>query len=622
MRNVCCCQICLVQEYEGGDVSLLLPGIDYPGFNWMASSCGAPGQNQIILGNPPVNLLEPDMFITQQLEAIDMVPMPLPLVNAFSLRNIAEPCELPPNPTVFIFHGEKYYRHEPRSQLVENTVDSPYIEERIIYQRDKQFIPSLTPKFCPAARPSFTNARGCVRQNSCAQPEWTEGNVTLDAELMQSLFTKSQKYVYAVTGFSLEGFSNDEISACSVQTRWKKSPGSCDADTPLDDATLASLSAALQQVPVEGLGPQYTSGPNNANDPAACDAGSGTTGRHGTLEDMQAVCDADPNCGWLHDYGCDANNWRACGPVSDMAAGSAACTMLKGEGPAQTGLVLETADIIIIEAVQGECTTELNDVSIVGAKVTLDGTCYEQVHPQSYDVYDIAYWRGRLSGEHSQYGGVPGGDRQLTRPATLGQTELDLTSVCADLSCWPTRWNRNNPTPLVRRIGVLGEQVEFSSLPTTVQVPWLAEMAGVVDIAVDPGVSESCGSVGEVANDPAFGHKYGNRRSRSIQRPSYGPKSMMWQNAVFHAEDQLRQRVAWALSQIYVVADVGFAGGSEVTAKYYDIFLRNAFGNFRTLIKEVAYSESMAIMLTYLNSKSAKVSGDFADENFARECIQ
>ena len=433
-------------------------------------------------------------------------------------------------------------RHEPRSQLVENTVDSPYLEERIIYQRDKEFIPSLTPTFCPAARPSFTNARGCVRQSSCAQPEWTEGNVTLDAELMRSLFTKSQKYVYALTGFSLEGFSNDEISACSVQTRWKKSPGSCDADTPLDDGTLASLSAALQQVPVEGLG--------------------------------------------------------------------------------QTELVLETADIIIIEAVLGDCTTELNGVSIVGATVTLDGTCYEQVHPQSYDVYDIAYWRGRLSGEHIQYGGVPGGDRPLTRPATLGQTELDLTSVCADLSCWPTRWNRNNPTPLVRRMGVLGEQVEFSSLPTTVQVPWLAEMAGVEDVSVDPGVSESCGSVGEVANDPMFGHKYGGRGEISIQRPSYWPKSMMWQNAVFHAEDQLRQRVAWALSQIYVVADVGFAGNMEVTAKYYDIFLRNAFGNFRNLIKEVAYSESMAIMLTYLNSKSAKVSGDFADENFARECIQ
>ena len=76
-------------------MSLLLPGIDYPGFNWMLSSCGVQAQNQIILGNPPVNLPEPDMFITQQLEAIDMVAMPLPLVNAYSLRNIAEPCELP-----------------------------------------------------------------------------------------------------------------------------------------------------------------------------------------------------------------------------------------------------------------------------------------------------------------------------------------------------------------------------------------------------------------------------------------------------------------------------------------------------------------------------------------------
>ena len=57
-------------------------------------------------------------------------------------------------------------------------------------------------------------------------------------------------------------------------------------------------------------------------------------------------------------------------------------------------------------------------------------------------------------------------------------------------------------------------------------------------------------------------------------------------------------------------------------AKFYDIFLRNAFGNFRNLIKEVAYSHPMSVMLTYINSKSAAVSGDFADENFAREAIQ
>lgn len=39
-------------------------------------------------------------------------------------------------------------------------------------------------------------------------------------------------------------------------------------------------------------------------------------------------------------------------------------------------------------------------------------------------------------------------------------------------------------------------------------------------------------------------------------------------------------------------------------------------------IKEIAYSYPMADMLTFINSRSAAVSGDFADENFARECIQ
>ena len=509
-----------MNEYEGGDVALLPPGVSYPGGDWKRSSCPRPGYRQIIIGNPAVQLLEPDMWITQQLDGIDMVPMPIPLRNSYSLRNIVEPCELPPNPTVFILHGEKYYRHEPRAQLVENTVDNPYIEERIIYQRDRQFIPSLTPRFCPAAQPSFTNARGCVRQNSCARPQWTDGSVTLNHTLMRDLFTKSEKYVYAITGFSLEGFSNDEISACAVETRWKKTAGSCGMDTPLDAATLASLSAALTNTPV-----------------------------------------------------------------------------------------LETADVIIIGSVQGECNTELNGVSIVGAKVTVNGTCYEQVHPQSYNVFDMAYWR------------TNGGGRPVIRPAVQGLTELDLTSVCADLSCWPTRFSARNPTPLARYMGVLGEEVAFSSLPTTVQVPWLAEYAGVEDISVDPGVTESCGSIGEVASDPAFGHKYGGRYV-GAQKPTYWPLAMLWQNAVFHAEDQLRQKVAWALSQIYVVAEVGYQGNEESNSKYYDILVRNAFGNFRNLIKEVAYSQPMAVMLTFLGSKSARVSGDFADENFARECIQ
>ena len=55
------------------------------------------------------------------------------------------------------------------------------------------------------------------------------------------------------------------------------------------------------------------------------------------------------------------------------------------------------------------------------------------------------------------------------------------------------------------------------------------------------------------------------------------------------SDDQLRQRMAWALSQIVVItpnqiADIGL---SEIYLNYYDIFVRNAFGNYFDILKEV-----------------------------------
>lgn len=61
---------------------------------------------------------------------------------------------------------------------------------------------------------------------------------------------------------------------------------------------------------------------------------------------------------------------------------------------------------------------------------------------------------------------------------------------------------------------------------------------------------------------------------------------------------------------------------------YYDIFVRNAFGNYRDILKEVSYSPMMAEMLTYRDSRSTAYLWDsrgrveFADENYAREIMQ
>lgn len=55
---------------------------------------------------------------------------------------------------------------------------------------------------------------------------------------------------------------------------------------------------------------------------------------------------------------------------------------------------------------------------------------------------------------------------------------------------------------------------------------------------------------------------------------------------------------------------------------YYDIFVRNAFGNYRDILREIAHSPLMGENLSFLQSKSAAYMWEnqqvvtFADENF------
>ncbi|MEL6665933.1 MAG: DUF1800 family protein [Pseudomonadota bacterium] len=96
---------------------------------------------------------------------------------------------------------------------------------------------------------------------------------------------------------------------------------------------------------------------------------------------------------------------------------------------------------------------------------------------------------------------------------------------------------------------------------------------------------------------------------------------LYWDHIVT-ANDQLRQRMAFALSQILVYSDV--ADSDQPTRAYYqDIMIRNAFGNYRDLLEEVTYSPAMGQWLTYLrNRKGDPGAGRMPDENYAREILQ
>ncbi len=85
--------------------------------------------------------------------------------------------------------------------------------------------------------------------------------------------------------------------------------------------------------------------------------------------------------------------------------------------------------------------------------------------------------------------------------------------------------------------------------------------------------------------------------------------------------DQLRQRVAWALSQILVVSAVQL-DCNEAMLNYYRILQNNAFGNYRTLMGEITVNPAMGAYLNMLNSKSESLTGTPPNENYARELLQ
>lgn len=98
-----------------------------------------------------------------------------------------------------------------------------------------------------------------------------------------------------------------------------------------------------------------------------------------------------------------------------------------------------------------------------------------------------------------------------------------------------------------------------------------------------------------------------------------------WWHTSVTAEDQLRQRVAYALSQIFVVSDTvnALLLPAYATSNYYDMLLANAFGNYRDLLRDVTLHPSMGVYLSHLNNaKSDPEAGTFPDENYAREVMQ
>lgn len=98
----------------------------------------------------------------------------------------------------------------------------------------------------------------------------------------------------------------------------------------------------------------------------------------------------------------------------------------------------------------------------------------------------------------------------------------------------------------------------------------------------------------------------------------------IWFRNAVNGDDQLRQRVAFALSEIFVVSQIGALNAFPyMVSDYYDTLAKNAFGNYRELMELVTLHPAMGIYLSMLgNEKPNPALNIRPDENYARELMQ
>ena len=93
-----------------------------------------------------------------------------------------------------------------------------------------------------------------------------------------------------------------------------------------------------------------------------------------------------------------------------------------------------------------------------------------------------------------------------------------------------------------------------------------------------------------------------------------------WWQAAITAPDQLRQRVALALSEMFVISTDTDSG--QAITPYHNMLANDAFGNYLTIMKDVTLSPGMGIYLNMVNSAKPTSATQIANENYARELMQ
>jgi uncharacterized protein (DUF1800 family) len=127
---------------------------------------------------------------------------------------------------------------------------------------------------------------------------------------------------------------------------------------------------------------------------------------------------------------------------------------------------------------------------------------------------------------------------------------------------------------------------------------------------------------------PATTHADKLQNPPNQDRPAPVSRLETWWKIALTAPDQLRQRLAFAWSEILVVSDQGNGLNNQPVglANYYDLLLQHGTGNsssYRQLLEQVTLSPVMGVFLSHLGNEKPDAARNIRpDENYAREVMQ
>ncbi|MFZ9683424.1 MAG: DUF1800 family protein, partial [Cephaloticoccus sp.] len=247
---------------------------------------------------------------------------------------------------------------------------------------------------------------------------------------------------------------------------------------------------------------------------------------------------------------------------------------------------------------QGQVTNAFWNFAPVGTYTTADLIAALKAGRVTVSIDTALYPAGELGGGFLRSSGSAVFNPPAPPPA------LDLSRVSAENSARFLTQATFGPT-----------QADILDLMNRGYNAWLSEQLAL------PASSHRAATMEDFAAYNAGGQGAVNGGPNT--RPGGTHRQAAWWKIAVTGQDQLRQRVAFALSQILVISDANgtINAWQEGAANYYDILVNGAFGNFRDVLERVTLSPMMGIYLSSLrNAKAAN--NTTPDENYAREIMQ